>query len=229
MKPAAVHYIPPNGEWKRNELTGEVMPVQDVPIPVIYPPEHNDGIWGGEGVIKGYQKRHRLKQRVPHFWVPVLKRSVVRSEIMNEYLSVTVTDRTMELIHDNHGFDHYLLKTLACDLKSTLALKLKRKLLKSLQEGCPELANNPDKQSAVMKEYQIYLKQYTPEEVDWYGLTFPEALAKLKQEMQERESTIPHKTLFRSQLIEKLKQAQLNDGADTQLSDIETPVNTSRY
>lgn len=110
MKPAAVHYIPETGRYKRDELTGEVKPVQDIPIPLMFPKEHDDGIWGGEGVVKGFQKRDQFKRRVPHFWVPVLRRSVVYSEVLNQHISVTVTDRTMRLIHDNYGFDHYLLK-----------------------------------------------------------------------------------------------------------------------
>lgn len=68
------------------------------------------GIWGGEAVVKGFQKRTPYKRRVPHFWVPVLKRSVMYSEILNKHMSVIVTDRTIRLVHENYGFDHYLLK-----------------------------------------------------------------------------------------------------------------------
>lgn len=85
-------------------------PVQNVPIPVIYPAEHNEGLWGGEGVVKGFQKRDPNKRRVPHFWVPVLKRSVVYSEVLDKYMAVVITNRTMNLIHENYGLDHYLLK-----------------------------------------------------------------------------------------------------------------------
>lgn len=85
-------------------------PIQNISIPIKYPLEHNMGLWGGEGVIKGFQKRTSFKQRVPHFWVPVLKRSVVYSEILNKHMSVIVTERTIKLIHENYGFDHYLLK-----------------------------------------------------------------------------------------------------------------------
>lgn len=91
-------------------MTGEIKPIQNIPIPLIDTPESHKGIWGGEAVIKGFQKRDRLKRRVPHFWVPVLRRSVVHSQVLNEYMSVVVTDRTIEKIHECHGFDHYLLK-----------------------------------------------------------------------------------------------------------------------
>lgn len=102
--------MPKEGTWERNELTGVTTPVQNVPIPVIYPPEHHEGIWGGEGVVKGFQKRSPYKKRVPHYWVPVLRRTVLHSVVLNQYWSTIVTERTMDLIHESHGFDHYLLK-----------------------------------------------------------------------------------------------------------------------
>lgn len=116
-QPAAVHYIPKEGEWNRDEITGEIKPIQNIPLPLIDPPESNTGIWGGEAVIKGFQKRHRLKRRVPHFWVPVLKRSVVHSEVLNEYMAVVVTDTTLEKIHECRGFDHYLLKVRLTEIR----------------------------------------------------------------------------------------------------------------
>lgn len=214
-QPAAVHYIPKEGKWERDVLTAEVRPIQNIPIPVIFPPESDEGIWGGEGVVKGFQKRQQLKRRVPHFWVPVLRRSVVKSEILNEYMSVTVTERTMNLIHDNFGFDHYLLKTPACDLRSTLALKLKRKLLQSLQAGCPELADNPGKQKEILNEYKKYLDQYTSEDIEWYGLTFNEAISKLKEQIKAENAIIPLKIEFRRQLIEQLRNAKLKEADES--------------
>lgn len=41
-EPTAVHYIPKEGKWERDEITGKVRAVQNIPIPVIYPPEHNE-------------------------------------------------------------------------------------------------------------------------------------------------------------------------------------------
>ena len=158
-KPTAVHYIPKEGKWERDEFTGLVRPIQDIPIPLIDVPESHDGIWGGEAVIKGFQKRQPLKRRVPHFWVPVLRRSVVYSAILDEYMSMVVTERTINLIFESHGFDHYLLKTPACDLRSALALSLKGKILKTLNEGCTNLIEQPDKQTYVLKEYSKYLDQ----------------------------------------------------------------------
>lgn len=68
-----------------------------------------------------------------------------------------VTDRTIRLINDHYGFDHYLLKTPACDLISVLALKLKKQILIELLNGCPRYAHNPVKQKEIYDEYKTYL------------------------------------------------------------------------
>lgn len=108
--PSPVHYIPKTARFERNELTGETLPVQNVPLPLKYPPEIHFGIWGGEAVVQGFQKRNPNKRRVPHFWVPHLKESVVHSTVLDRYMSVIVTDRTIQLIHKHKGFDKYLLE-----------------------------------------------------------------------------------------------------------------------
>jgi len=212
-KPTAVHYVPKEGTWERNEVTGEVLPIQNVPIPVIYPPEHNEGIWGGEGVIKGFQKRTPYKKRVPHYWVPVLRRTVLNSVILNKYWSTIVTERTMDLIHESHGFDHYLLKTPACDLKSRLAFRIKREILEALQDKCPDV--DPQKKSKILEEYSKYLEQYTPEEIEWYGYTFEEAIRKMNIKISEEKRFVPHKIEFRSRLIQQLKEAGIAEAQDS--------------
>lgn len=215
--PTAVHYIPPGEEkWSRNEMTGEINLNQDIKLPLKYPRELNEGIWGGEAVIKGFQKRTPYKRRVPHYWVPVLRRTAVRSEILNVHLSTVVTDRTLKLIHESSGFDHYILKTPACDLASALALALKRKMLIALMNNCPEVAE--DKRQSILSEYKQYLAQYSPEEVEWYGLTFEEALKKLQtiDEAAIQDAIIPHKVLFRQRLLEQLDEAKNRvEGGDT--------------
>jgi large subunit ribosomal protein L28 len=206
-EPAAVHFVPKQGTFERNELTGEVHPIQNVKIPMQAVVEENLGLWGGEGVIKGFTKKKLLSHRVPHYWIPTLKRSAVRSEVLNEFFSLTVTDRTIVLINEHHGFDHYLLKSPACDLRSTLALKIKRRILKNLLDNCPAWQNNPTRQQDLMKEYGKYLAQYTPEEIDWYGLTVLEALRKMRRQQEAENPIVPHKIIFRQKLIEQLREA----------------------
>lgn len=194
-------------------------PIQNIPLPLTSVPEEHQGIWGGEAIIKGFQKRDPYKRRVPHFWVPILKRSAVRSDVLDEFFSMTITERTVEMIHDSHGFDHYILKTPACDLRSLLALGLKRRMLAELKAGCPKLANNPEKQKRILAEYSKYSDQYTDEEVEWYGLSFPEALSKMKTQIEAQNVVVPHKVLFRNKLIEQLKEAGIKEanaeGLDT--------------
>ncbi|XP_015608532.1 39S ribosomal protein L28, mitochondrial [Cephus cinctus] len=204
QKPAAVHYIEKDGLFERNKQTGDVYPVQNVPIPVKYPKEHNDGIWGGEGVIQGFEKRGLYDRRVPRFWVPRLKISVVYSEILNEYMRVTLTNRTLQLIHDNYGFDHYLLKTPACDLKSELALKIKRQILIALADKTM-YQDDPLKQEEVYAKYQQYLSPFTREEIEWYGLNFMEACKKYLAIQAKLDEPKPLKIQYRSELISQLK------------------------
>lgn len=109
-EPTSVHFVPREEDWVRDEITGQINPVQFVPLALLDPPESNDGIWGGEAVVRGFRKRHKHTRRFPHFWVPVLRRTVVHSEILDEYMSVVVTDRTLQKINECHGFDHYILK-----------------------------------------------------------------------------------------------------------------------
>lgn len=211
QKPAAVHYIPKEGLFERDEVTGVVKPIQNHHIPLQKAAEEDTGIWGGEAIIKGFQKRHRFNRRVPHFWVPILKRSAVRSEILNEFFSLTVTERTIRLIIENHGFDHYLLLTPACDLRSHLALKLKQRMLHDLLNGCPAWNENPQRQNEIKLEYGKYLQQFTPEEIEWYGLSWEEAIKKMSTIVKEENKPVPHKILFRQKLIEQLREVGIKE------------------
>lgn len=225
QKPVAVHYIPEVEKWKRNELTGKVKPVQDTPIPMVYAVESNNQLWGGEGIIQGFIKRSKYNRRVPHFWVPTLRRTVIYSEILDKYISVVVTDRTINLINSNYGFDHYLLKTPACDLKSLLALRLKRRILKDLYDECPAFEKGSEKHKRVMLEYKKYLESYTREEVEWYGYTFPEACKKMEALLAEQKKLIPLKHIYRANLIEKLKMEE--NKKETDREDIQLSATTS--
>lgn len=52
----------------------------------------------------------------PNYWVPNLKKSVLYSEILNSYMDVTVTEKTLKLVDENKGFDHYILGVSGCFL-----------------------------------------------------------------------------------------------------------------
>lgn len=219
-RPAAVHYIEKKGTyWKNYE--GRVLPVQNVPIPLLYTKESENGIWGGEYVVQGFKKKGKYKRRVPHFWIPHLKKSVVYSEVLDTYMNIVVTQRTINLIHENHGFDYYLLKTQACDLKSLLALRLKRKILLALMDKTL-YPDNPEKCAEVYAKYEKYLKGYTREEIEWYGLTYLEACKKwlkLKETVPQ-----PLKIQYRSELIAKLKENKIKEAENV---DVVVPEKTS--
>ncbi|KAK9696169.1 hypothetical protein QE152_g32081 [Popillia japonica] len=215
-EPTAVHYIPEDGKYKWDELGQKVIPVQNIPIPVRFPKEHHQHLWAGEGVVQGFQKRDELSRRVPHFWFPVLKRSVVYSEVLDKYMSVVVTNRAINMIHAHYGFDHYLLKTPACDLKSLLAVGLKRMILQELSNGCPTHANNPIKQKEILDQYSQYLSAYTAEEIEWYGYSFIEACQRMNEILNEKNKPVPLKHLYRAKLIETLKSAQV-EAANTKI------------
>lgn len=69
---------------------------------------------------------------VAKLWFPNLLQTVIYSEILDKHLSITCTRKTLALIDENHGFDNYILRTPEQDLKSQLALGLKRKMLIAL-------------------------------------------------------------------------------------------------
>lgn len=60
------------------------------------PPEADLGLWGGEGVVKGWieSKPYTKKKVLPRYWVPrlffpTLKKAVFFSEILDKYLEVS--------------------------------------------------------------------------------------------------------------------------------------------
>lgn len=54
------------------------------------------------------------------------------SEILDKYMKIVVTDTAIKAIEDAQGFDNYILQTPVQDLKSQLALDLRRKMLITL-------------------------------------------------------------------------------------------------
>lgn len=218
--PAAVHYIEKEGTYRKT-IHGEVLPVQNVPIPLLHIKESDNGIWGGEAIVQGFKKKGKYKRRVPHFWIPHLKMSVVYSEVLDTYMNIVVTQRTINLINENHGFDYYLLKTEACDLKTLLALRLKRQILLALVDKTL-YPDNPEKRAEVYAKYEKYLKNYTREEIEWYGLSYPEACNK----WLKLNETVPQplKIQYRSELIAKLKENKIKEAENV---DVVVPEETS--
>lgn len=108
--PEPVHYVPRAGRYTRNEATGIVTPVQNVPIPLKYPLEFENCLLGGEAVVKGHYKTRPRIRRFPHFWIPNIKRTIVYSEILNNHMEVLATERAIQLINHYKGFDEYIMQ-----------------------------------------------------------------------------------------------------------------------
>lgn len=105
-----VHYIPRAGRYTRDERTGIVSPVQNVPIPLKYPAEFEKCLMGGEAIIKGCYKSKPRVRKFPHFWIPTIRRVVIYSEILNQHMEVMATDRVLQFIHHYKGFDDYVMQ-----------------------------------------------------------------------------------------------------------------------
>ncbi|RXG69545.1 39S ribosomal protein L28, mitochondrial [Armadillidium vulgare] len=59
--PSPVHYIPEDGLWKKEE-NGE-MEIHNHPLPLKYPIEMHEGLWGGDAIIKGLIQKETKKDR----------------------------------------------------------------------------------------------------------------------------------------------------------------------
>ncbi|KAL3878398.1 hypothetical protein ACJMK2_030754, partial [Sinanodonta woodiana] len=200
--PAPVNYIPEKGRWKMDPRFKYRIPVQNVPIRVLFPRESNNGLWGGEGIIKGFEKKEKDSVRVPHLWLPRLRRSILYSEILDRYMSIMVTRRALDLIDEAYGLDHYILKTHERDLNSRLAMKLKQEMLLALARKSL-YPSDPVKRDKIYNRYKEYI--IPEEEAEWIGLTVPEALKKA-EEMQAKNSTIrPLKEVFTEEIVQKLQ------------------------
>lgn len=65
----------------------------------------------------------------------------------------------------------------------------------------------------------IFCFQYTPEEIEWYGLSWYEALCKVAKQKEAASRPVPLKSVYRKKLVEKLKAAG-SDGSNTSADEI---------
>uniref|UniRef100_A0A0K0EZZ9 Large ribosomal subunit protein bL28m n=1 Tax=Strongyloides venezuelensis TaxID=75913 RepID=A0A0K0EZZ9_STRVS len=208
-----VHYIPPKERysWDKHRLV--MVENENVPIEPIYPPEADLGIWGGEGVVKGYRmskpfikKKVLARPWVPRFWFPVLKKAVLYSEILNKHMKITVTEGALRQIDDAFGLDFYLLKSNDLDLCSKLALKLKREILITLaQENYYE--NNEERKEYIKEKYKDF--KIPLEEAEWVGLDLNEACRKL-QDIEDAAIPTPLKYKFEKQLVDDIRSGKIS-------------------
>ncbi len=210
-------HIQKNENLFEKDEFGLVVPVQNANIPVLYPDEFHDGLWGGEGVIKGRLRPKPLKHDVmamtwpkPKYWWPKLHFAVVFSEVLDKHFELVATERGEFLVDQSGGLDYYLLTTPVNEIYAKKLLLIKREIL--LHLALPEERIAADKRDEVMKKFGKFA--IPKEEADWHGL--PIELAREKQEATERleqediEST-PAKAEFRAELIQALREGAYDD------------------
>ena len=89
------------------------------------------------------------------------------------------------------------------DLKSLLAIKFKRTLLLALATK-EFLLENPVKREVLLEKYKKHIMPV--EEAEWYGLTFAEAVEKMKASQTKESVITPKKIMFLEEFIEQLKE-----------------------
>ncbi|KAK3099382.1 hypothetical protein FSP39_003618 [Pinctada imbricata] len=155
--PKPIHFMAKEGKWEYQTNSKNIIPIQNVHIPLIFPEEANEGLWGGEGVIEGYRKSHkRFTFKIPKMWKPLLMTRALYSEILDQWFSVTVTFHTLDQIDEAKGFDFYILKTHERDINSRLGMVFRRKMLLALSNK-DFYHDDPKKRSRVFRKYVKYL------------------------------------------------------------------------
>ncbi|EHB14134.1 39S ribosomal protein L28, mitochondrial [Heterocephalus glaber] len=216
--PTPVHYQPHGAKFKINPKNGQRERVEDVPIPIYYPPESQKGLWGGEGWILGYRyaNNDKLSNRVKKVWKPQLFQRELYSEILDKKFTVAVTMRTLDLIDEAYGFDFYILKASRAnarqgpveDLCSKFGMDLKRGMLLRLARQDPQLhPDDPERRVAIYDKYKEFV--IPEEEAEWVGLTLEEAVE--KQRLLEKKDPVPLFKIYVEELVERLQQQALSE------------------
>jgi len=193
---------------------GEIHPVQNPRIYVVYPDTFHEGLWGGEGVIKAViarpVTRHVSNKRPPakYLW-PRLLEGVVYSEILNKHIDMVMTQRGVRLVDEANGFDNYILNTPVNEIYAWKLLKLKREMLLHLcdKENFAGRGSSTD----IYEKYSSHIVDH--EKADWTGLTLNEAHKKqIRIDRSQRDAgQIPLKDKFREELLQMLKDGHLDD------------------
>lgn len=206
---APVHHIPEKGNFRMSHDGLRVEEIKDENIQVVFPENCNDGLWGGEGVVKGYRELARYKGQLARYWFPDLYGSTLYSEVLDKHMQVVVTQRLLNQVDDHHGLDNYLLKTPYADINSVLGFKMKREILAALAHKTLYPNDSTTREEVLLK----YCQHLIPtEEIPWLGLTLDEAVQKQRNLEESQEPPRPLKETFRTQLLEYLQeQRKLED------------------
>uniref|UniRef100_A0A0K0D2P2 Dolichyl-diphosphooligosaccharide--protein glycosyltransferase subunit 2 n=1 Tax=Angiostrongylus cantonensis TaxID=6313 RepID=A0A0K0D2P2_ANGCA len=205
---APVHYRPPASRLYWDPIRNVEIEAENYPLLVIYPPEADEGLWGGEGVVKGWKESrpYTKKKILPRHWVPrlyfpALKTHVLYSEILDKHMKITVTERALRLIEQNFGLDYYILRTPEIDLASKLGNRLKREMLLTLANNACYL-DNDERRNYIMRKYAEFVMP--AEEAEWVGLDLNEA-ARKQQDIEEQQVSEPLKFKYERELVSRLR------------------------
>lgn len=210
-----IHSKPNLAKFEKDEW-GEIFPVQNPKITVIYPEEFHNGLWGGEGVIKGRKAnkegRHRSFKIPPgKYWWPDLFEGVIYSEVLDVHLDMVMTMRGARLVDEAKGFDNYILTTPVNEVYALRLLKLKREILLAL---CDKDNFSSKAHKLGPRIYEKYQQFIVPKEVaDWTGLALHEAKKKqmILNSMVREKNIVPDKLKYRQELLHLLRSGYLDD------------------
>uniref|UniRef100_UPI00398EE26B large ribosomal subunit protein bL28m n=1 Tax=Pristiophorus japonicus TaxID=55135 RepID=UPI00398EE26B len=209
-EPTPVHFKPHGVKYKPHPRTGQPERVQDIPIPVYFPPESQRGLWGGEGYVQGfrYANNDKLSTRLRKTWKPQVFVRELYSEILDKTFSIPVTMRTLDLVDACYGFDFYILTTPKADLNSKLGMDLKRAMLLRLVRKDTELyPDDAKKRELIYNKYKAFV--IPEEEAEWVGLSLEEAVE--KQRLLEKKDPVPLFKVFSEELAQQLSAQRLSE------------------
>ncbi|XP_071950430.1 large ribosomal subunit protein bL28m-like isoform X2 [Antedon mediterranea] len=207
--PPVLHWRQEPGIWKKDPKTGEKVRVNNVPVNVVYPRLSQVGLWGGEGVIKGYAKAHKTRGfRYPRTWKPFITTRKIYSEILDKVFEIQCTLRALNKIDEAFGLDHYILKTPPEELNSLLGMILKRHMLLALARK-DMYPNDPEKKDMIYEKYKHY--EVPEDEAIWVGLTRGEAVTLYRKLLPPQEKVRPLKDVYTEELLSKLKENTLTE------------------
>ncbi|XP_059841160.1 39S ribosomal protein L28, mitochondrial [Hypanus sabinus] len=210
QEPTPVHFKPHGVKSKRDPRTGKEQRVQDVPIPIYFPPESQRGLWGGEGYIRGfrYANSDKLSTRLRKTWKPQIFVRKLYSEILDKSFDIPVTMRTLDLVDACYGFDFYILKMSKVNLNSKLGMDLKRAMLLRLARKDTELyPDDPEKRERIYNKYKEFV--IPEEEAEWVGLSLEEAVE--KQRLLEKKDAVPLFKVYAEEFVQQLHMQQLRE------------------
>lgn len=214
-EPRSVHYRADQRKYAPDEY-GQPVHVQNVPIPIIFPREADEGLWGGEGIIAGFKQRIDKPKTSPFakIWMPRLSTRVLYSEILDRWISVTVTLRTLDLIDESYGLDKYILSTPERDIRSKFGMRLKREMLLALANKSL-YPNDPAKRDEIYQKYKQF--EVPASEAEWVGLTLYEAERKQYQveEAERLRHFRPLKDIYADELYNELMSKHSEKAAES--------------